>query len=106
MRGEDASPTITLLLPTGTPPHAWGGRRQGRDLPATRRNTPTCVGRTSTPVCPRRRVTEHPHMRGEDQGTVSHPVTPAGTPPHAWGGQFRAPCPPAGARNTPTCVGR
>ena len=90
----------------GTPPHAWGRRRADPHPRSGRRNTPTCVGKTShwfrRPCCQR----EHPHMRGEDSNGMSPAKGNLGTPPHAWGRPLTSPGKSEYWRNTPTCVGK
>src|SRR5437867_2186704 len=106
MRGEDPPAYVEPGRPSGTPPHAWGGRHHKSGTLDALRNTPTCVGRTAHGLpCPSR-ATEHPHMRGEDTSSGSTPPTLSGTPPHAWGGPTHRLSRHCRVWNTPTCVGR
>ena len=70
------------------------------------RITPTCVGRTFSRTSGRHRSADHPHVRGEDSGSVD-PRSPAkGSPPRAWGGRPEHDGGEVAHRITPTCVGR
>src|SRR5664280_2597866 len=89
MRGEDDTVSISWLTKPGTPPHAWGGTVHREVQGGLGRNTPTCVGRTSTRAWCRSGSPEHPHMRGEDEIYGIQLSTTTGTPPHAWGGLDR-----------------
>ena len=56
VRGEDRGCVRTWRRDTETPPRAWG-RPCPRTASGTRpRNTPTCVGKTTTLLLPRRRL--------------------------------------------------
>ncbi len=70
------------------------------------RNTPTCVGRTSSTASSSRAVRKHPHVRGEDRRCAYRCGMDVETPPRAWGGLQRRHRHDAAGRNTPTCVGR
>ena len=65
-RGDDSSSRPPLSGWAGSPPHAWGRRRQPREAQESRRLTPTRVGTTCRPhpMCCLRRA--HPHTRGDD----------------------------------------
>src|SRR5690606_35129888 len=70
----------------GTPPRAWGGQRLSQRARLEQRDTPTCVGRTTTPEAQAAHRAGHPHVRGEDQSVRHFPDDLGGTPPRAWGG--------------------
>ena len=106
VRGEDRVRSTNPGYCFGSPPRAWGGRRQDPCGGAARRLTPTCVGRTWCGQGTWRRRPAHPHVRGEDSRSTPAASAIRGSPPRAWGGH-----PPVRARRpavrlTPTCVGR
>ena len=70
------------------------------------RNTPTCVGKTSSSLKLYPPTQKHPHVRGEDVrlGIGKHGVPE--TPPRAWGRLSAVVALIAFVRNTPTCVGK
>ncbi len=106
VRGEDDNPFPRVILNRETPPRAWGRPARQALLSSTRRNTPTCVGKTSAALIVRKKRKKHPHVRGEDALQTSEETNQGETPPRAWG---RPPEPlrqRAGCRNTPTCVGK
>ena len=106
VRGEDEQYFVTLRPPFGSPPRAWGGRVLAHLDYQRRRFTPTCVGRTKALRHPTDSISVHPHVRGEDHGTVSYPTERGGSPPRAWGGLHEDPGVVRPRRFTPTCVGR
>ena len=67
VRGEDGLALALLYRNPETPPRAWGRRRCLAAVSPRGRNTPTCVGKTSTPAAAAARIWKHPHVRGEDQ---------------------------------------
>ncbi len=66
VRGEDDNPFPRVILNRETPPRAWGRPARQALLSSTRRNTPTCVGKTSAALIFRKKRQKHPHVRGED----------------------------------------
>ena len=85
VRGEDLCARYEVSVFIETPPRAWGRRQFPSGNVPTRRNTPTCVGKTTTRASCVELMKKHPHVRGEDifggvqkQGTLE-------TPPRAWG---------------------
>ena len=66
VRGEDDNPFPRVILNRETPPRAWGRPARQALLSSTRRNTPTCVGKTSAALIVRKKRKKHPHVRGED----------------------------------------
>src|SRR5690625_7381617 len=69
-------------------------------------NTLTCVGKTDCQLMKIPSFQKHPHMRGEDYGSISKSGKCSETPPHAWGRQRYASYTRSEAGNTPTCVGK
>ena len=65
-RGEDARARLRACTRAETPPRAWGRRAQRLELPRSRRNTPTGVGKTGAGPGGCARARKHPHGRGED----------------------------------------
>ena len=106
VRGEDVDQLAVLARVLGSPPRAWGGLNGRGDLHRESRLTPTCVGRTPAGEPPLRCCTAHPHVRGEDRRSAAAAPGLAGSPPRAWGGRGDPRSGVAGARLTPTCVGR
>ncbi len=106
VRGEDMTSSPSRPLHAETPPRAWGRQQRAGEKRGQRRNTPTCVGKTSRGRSGGQVPEKHPHVRGEDPvGTIFH-STWQETPPRAWGrpvpGASRCQYP----GNTPTCVGK
>ena len=89
-----------------TPPHAWGRRGKNWSEAIQNRNTPTCVGKTPSPLPVAVLLQKHPHMRGEDLVVRRVRVADVETPPHAWGRRNWFDCTATALRNTPTCVGK
>ncbi len=106
VRGEDEE---ILNLADGkqeTPPRAWG-RPTGRTSPMRcEGNTPTCVGKTSTPATAAHLAQKHPHVRGEDPWRYVSSTYHPETPPRAWGRLTSPESIRKSFRNTPTCVGK
>jgi len=95
--GENTTP--------GSPPRAWGIRRNGPGRSRGPRFTPTCVGNTCSNISANNRHSVHPHVRGEYYLVDAFPLRIRGSPPRAWG--IRGSCAvfPFQFRFTPTCVG-
>ena len=70
------------------------------------RNTPTCVGKTTSGVQVLARSRKHPHVRGEDAPGRARVYRPKETPPRAWGRQPSRALRGGRPGNTPTCVGK
>ena len=89
----------------GSPPRAWGRRRQADGGYRSDRFTPTCVGTAAAHGGADRPVTVHPHVRGDGELMRRDFAAQPGSPPRAWGRldghgfYFRI------FRFTPTCVG-
>ena len=106
VRGEDECRGGRRSPPGGSPPRAWGGRRDNGIRYAIERLTPTCVGRTVCPHAVHRNSAAHPHVRGEDRCRHPQAKARAGSPPRAWGGPGRHHRSQLVQGLTPTCVGR
>ena len=106
MRGEDATGALPYICDTETPPRAWGRLVKYKIANATGRNTPTCVGKTSTHNARNSGRQKHPHVRGEDTTTGEGEHGAAETPPRAWGRRRKIVSLVTSCRNTPTCVGK
>ncbi len=106
MRGEDLLYGDVPRIELETPPRAWGRQVSLSGTSSTRRNTPTCVGKTivSTVTVPFDR--KHPHVRGEDCLATLVRNLREETPPRAWGRLQRFYAHLDNAGNTPTCVGK
>ena len=85
MRGEDRRSDPQILLQGGSPPHAWGRPQPAAAPMLGIRFTPTCVGKTRVHLPTGKKLSVHPHMRGEDLGASGIEGNRAGSPPHAWG---------------------
>ena len=105
LRGEYCCVHRSNCFFNGSPPLAWGIRKEFVDSYNWTRITPTCVGNTR----PRERLPhndeDHPHLRGEYKTGWLPKCSRQGSPPLAWG------IPKINAkiasimRITPTCVG-
>ena len=106
MRGEDVLPGTSKEGAPETPPRAWGRPAERPALKELLRNTPTCVGKTSTAYNGKGQTWKHPHVRGEDRSLSTLSTFSRETPPRAWGrlhtGLFHV----GKHGNTPTCVGK
>jgi len=104
-RGDDLIRACGSAPEYGPPPRAWGRRRAHPAGRRTRRTTPTSVGTTAAPPNGCRWATDHPHERGDDDGTKPGLPVVIGPPPRAWGRRHdRHPCADR-QRTTPTSVG-
>ena len=74
--------------------------------PKGNRNTPTCVGKTTTATTRPRWKKKHPHVRGEDTNGLGQGDDAGETPPRAWGRRVMAIAAEWRKGNTPTCVGK
>ncbi len=84
-RGENFKKRMSLTEARGPSPRAWGERRAARIRSHSSWTIPTRVGRTRRTAPDRRRLTDHPHARGENN--IHRPVYPTtrGPSPRAWG---------------------
>ncbi len=89
-----------------TPPRVWGRHDRAREIGLLPRNTPTCVGKTSSqkPHAPPHR--KHPHVCGEDSKVDIEQVYGYETPPRVWGRRAVEVQFLNRDGNTPTCVGK
>ena len=69
-RGEDYLSVCTVLLMLETPPRTWGRLCYGLSVVHAVGNTPTHVGKTSTPFVLFHGLRKHPHARGEDSERI------------------------------------
>ncbi len=106
VRGEDVSTFSPAARHRETPPRAWGRPARQALLSSTRRNTPTCVGKTSAALIVRKKRKKHPHVRGEDVVLAKDGGHTAETPPRAWGRPSALDAFTDSNGNTPTCVGK
>ena len=106
MRGEDFQWFIDIGYPRGSPPHARGRHLLPIVSLYTLRITPACAGKTCRGFANNSGSSDHPRMRGEDEGVVLVVVVSPGSPPHARGR------PQTGgellevSRITPACAGK
>ena len=125
VRGDDISFVLLAALAAGSPPRVWGRLAKAPFTRPEIRFTPTCVGTTRSPDCPRVGTPVHPHVRGDDATCRLNLRRYSGSPPRAWGRPVRydpggrgSGSPPrawgrpgnsfakiAKVRFTPTCVG-
>ncbi len=89
----------------GSPPRAWGRRREAHGSDALFRFTPTCVGTALRLTTLRSSGTVHPHVRGDGSWTFDSAASASGSPPRAWGRLLSRQPRQRVARFTPTCVG-
>jgi len=88
--GNTSDGIISLSTGLGSPPLAWGTRIELQIVRFGIRFTPTRVGNTWR--SPRRGAPGpvHPHSRGEHRPGNPPKIPPPGSPPLAWGTQFRS----------------
>ena len=104
--GEDNGDSPCFLTPLETPPRVWG--RPPATAAASRliRNTPTGVGKTTTPRLRLSLTQKHPHGCGEDVARLFSDWFASETPPRVWGRHHIGMCVPKSKGNTPTGVGK
>ena len=105
VRGEYGNPPSHNVTGIGSPPRAWGIPDEQVLLRLPLRFTPTCVGNTRDRHAAGRRVSVHPHVRGEYASAASLACCANGSPPRAWGIPASHVPMFVGGRFTPTCVG-
>ena len=91
MRGEDVVVWLAGPGPWGSPPHARGRPSAEGSESSFVRITPACAGKTACCQEFHTSSTDHPRMRGEDQGTLCRLCDCGGSPPHARGRLRRQP---------------
>ena len=106
VRGEDPAKFLHAQILAETPPRAWGRLPRKREAQLVKRNTPTCVGKTTAPTRTVPVCEKHPHVRGEDEQIVFQRGGQKETPPRAWGRLNARVGVAATHGNTPTCVGK
>ena len=86
MRGEK-NIQFPLLLGShiGSPPHARGKRRFRLRRPPHARITPACAVKTAIIFDASDSYSDHPRMRGENDGWLDNQPKITGSPPHARG---------------------
>ena len=85
VRGEDETPGRFHVPRSETPPRAWGRPLGKSSCGSSKRNTPTCVGKTGSLWLVADSQGKHPHVRGEDTFTPFTRSEMLETPPRAWG---------------------
>ncbi len=105
-RGEDVVIASTGHCVSETPPQAWGRPPDCNTSACWQGNTPTGVGKTTSPRSTKSTYQKHPHRRGEDQGLLLWRPLKSETPPQAWGRRTRNFKITNNTRNTPTGVGK
>ena len=105
VRGERGGGCWSAGTPGGSPPRAWGAGRGAVRVATAARFTPTCVGSGRRSVWRASPSPVHPHVRGERGGTLLAAWSARGSPPRAWGADFRRDKSRPDGRFTPTCVG-
>ena len=68
MRGEHIFPSLTLIFPRGSSPHARGALGPGIKALTEARIIPACAGSPATPYLTPAERPDHPRMRGEHTG--------------------------------------
>ena len=104
--GKTNSGPLDQVIPSETPPRAWGRRGRPQPTPLEQRNTPTCVGKTRCRSTMTSSPWKHPHVRGEDFTRINARPAIQETPPRAWGRRLVTGIWSISSRNTPTCVGK
>ena len=104
-RGDNYAASLSICAGSGSPPRAWGQRRQSPHRVGQFRFTPTRVGTTKFGRATSRPSSVHPHARGDNFRRLRAELITIGSPPRAWG-QRRIHAPKSSAfRFTPTRVG-
>ena len=106
VRGENKTARRYRRRSGGPSPRAWGEPRHRHRRPQIHRTIPTCVGRTFSARQELERLTDHPHVRGENFLGVSERERNGGPSPRAWGELQRSGQHDPSLRTIPTCVGR
>jgi len=105
VRGDGHQHPVTHEHRLGSPPRAWGRRRESQCDGSVSRFTPTCVGTAITRWLATAPLAVHPHVRGDGLTSNRVPESSCGSPPRAWGRQTAASARSVPIRFTPTCVG-
>ena len=87
MRGDHCIADNVPLHAVGSSSHAWGPLFVRAGQPIIWRFILTCVGTTAVPVRASRKLTVHPHMRGDHAALADGFGKCAGSSSHAWGPQ-------------------
>ena len=89
MRGEHSPIACTSAVPTGSSPHARGALRGAAGVGRRGGIIPACAGSTSLLAAHRRRMGDHPRMRGEHSVASFRWSSAEGSSPHARGALHR-----------------
>ena len=106
MCGEKTQLVKTSSGISGTSPRVWGKEISNRLQARSRRNIPTCVGKSIVKFVVNYPATEHPHVCGEKKASLPLDMRPAGTSPRVWGKEEKLISNGWIDRNIPTCVGK
>ena len=106
MRGENLPAHLPVRRTSGSPPHARGKRRFRLRRPPHARITPACAVKTAIIFDASDSYSDHPRMRGENDGWLDNQPKITGSPPHARGKRRLARQPAEDHRITPACAGK
>ena len=104
--GEDNAQSANVAALAETPPRVWGRPFTASIFQPSSRNTPTCVGKTTSQRVDQATYKKHPHVCGEDKAAVPPRNKNSETPPRVWGRLRRIRQNIITYGNTPTCVGK
>ena len=104
--GEDPPIPQARSSPRETPPRVWGRQPGSSAGKNSRRNTPTCVGKTFRHGLFSLLCRKHPHVCGEDYSCLSCFQAVEETPPRVWGRRCVPPLNTMSLGNTPRVWGR
>ena len=104
-RGDGGRAQPVVVAHAGSPPRAWGRRRQPRGGSTYPRFTPTGVGTAFCAGADGVAEAVHPHGRGDGTTSISGCRLSAGSPPRAWGRRAARRLSGRSCRFTPTGVG-
>ena len=105
VRGEYCAVHRKRLSVYGSSPRAWGIQGRAAETVRPFRFIPTCVGNTEDIKCPKKRISVHPHVRGEYKIKNDAMSDQDGSSPRAWGILAGEVVAKDIARFIPTCVG-
>jgi len=106
IRGENGRSRSFKPWFCGSPPHTWGKCQIVEFFIVPQRFTPTYVGKIFFAWRTFSRFSVHPHIRGENEFSVTMPFFIYGSPPHTWGKYSPFSGLVTGWRFTPTYVGK
>ena len=105
-RGENTVRKKRMRLGRGPSPRAWGKPLGERLLDVVERTIPTGVGKTRGRSRRARRLTDHPHGRGENSDSMATNDKCYGPSPRAWGKPSQRTLANREYRTIPTGVGK